>query len=91
MILSMGAKLEIDEDLLNAAEQAASRRGQTVSTFVEQALRDAFVRIEERRLPAGNRQKIELPTFRGQGLRPGVNLDDSAGLLDLMESPHAPD
>jgi hypothetical protein len=28
----------------------------------------------------------KLPTFRGQGLRPGVNLDDSAALLELMES-----
>ena len=25
-----------------------------------------------------------LPTFRGQGLAPGVDLDDSASLLDLM-------
>lgn len=27
-----------------------------------------------------------LPTFRGQGLYPGVNLDDSASLLELMEA-----
>lgn len=26
-----------------------------------------------------------LPTFAGNGLRPGVDLDDSANLLDLME------
>jgi hypothetical protein len=25
-----------------------------------------------------------LPTFRGQGLKPGVDLDDTASLLDLM-------
>jgi hypothetical protein len=28
---------------------------------------------------------IILPTFAGQGLQPGVDLDDSASLLDLME------
>ncbi|HXH92856.1 MAG TPA: hypothetical protein VNN25_14835 [Thermoanaerobaculia bacterium] len=27
-----------------------------------------------------------LSLLRGQGLRPGVNLDDSAALLELMES-----
>jgi hypothetical protein len=92
MILSMGTKLKIDDDLLSAAEQAASRRGQTVSAFVEQALRDAFARTAERPLSEDrNRERVELPTFRGRGLRPGVNLDDSAGLLELMESPHAPD
>jgi hypothetical protein len=26
-----------------------------------------------------------LPTFAGQGLQPGVDLDDTASLLDLME------
>src|SRR5258706_11823259 len=32
--------------------------------------------------------RVNLPTFRGQGLRPGVNLDDSAALLEVMESPN---
>jgi hypothetical protein len=26
-----------------------------------------------------------LPTFRGRGTRPGVNLDDSAALIERME------
>lgn len=29
--------------------------------------------------------RIPLPTFRGGGLQPGVDLDDSASLLELME------
>ena len=33
----------------------------------------------------------KLPTFLGQGLRPGVNLDDSAALLELMESDRGSD
>jgi len=28
---------------------------------------------------------VALPTYRGEGLQPGVDLDDSASLLDLME------
>ncbi|HEX3071644.1 MAG TPA: hypothetical protein VHX14_23985 [Thermoanaerobaculia bacterium] len=31
-------------------------------------------------------RRIELPTFRGQGLHPGVDLDDNASLLELMEN-----
>lgn len=33
---------------------------------------------------------VPLPTFRGQGLQPGVDLDDSASLLELMDSRDAP-
>lgn len=84
----MGVKLEINEDLLAAAEQVALRRGQSLSAFVEQALRDAFASPRDGLTVQG---KVELSTFRGRGLRPGVNLDDSASLLELMESRNAPD
>jgi len=33
---------------------------------------------------------VPLPTFRGRGLQPGVDLDDTASLLDLMASRDAP-
>ena len=33
---------------------------------------------------------VPLPTFRGRGLQPGVDLDDSASLLDLMDRRDAP-
>jgi hypothetical protein len=33
-----------------------------------------------------HRAKVKLPTFKGNGTKPGVDLDDSAALLDLMES-----
>jgi hypothetical protein len=29
---------------------------------------------------------VPLPTFEGQGLLPGVDLDDTASLLDLMQA-----
>lgn len=88
MILSMATRLKINEELLAAAEQAALRRGQTLSAFVEQALRDAFTRASD---GVTARERRELPTFRGRGLQPGVHLDDSSSLLELMEPSHAPD
>ena len=33
---------------------------------------------------------VPLPTFPGLGLQPGVDLDDSASLLDLMDNRDAP-
>jgi hypothetical protein len=85
----MRALLEIDEKLLAAAEQEAIRRGRSLSALVELAL-SAFVGPMPRtgNAPQG---RVDLPTFRGQGLRPGVNLDDSAALLELMDSPNAAD
>jgi hypothetical protein len=40
-------------------------------------------RVREPDLPS-------LPTFRGRGLQPGVDLDDTPALLDRMEGRDAP-
>ena len=40
---------------------------------------------------AGQRDKVHLITFSGKGMLPGVDIDDSAALLDLMESSDDPD
>jgi hypothetical protein len=42
--------------------------------------------FEDERQGKRTLRRSELPTFSGQGLRPGVDLDDSAALLELMES-----
>ena len=40
--------------------------------------------------PAARPQKpVALPTFKGKGLQPGVDLDDAASLLDLMQADDA--
>jgi hypothetical protein len=84
----MRALLDIDEGLLAAAEREATRRGQSLSALVTLAL-SAFV-APTPRTECGPRGQVNLPTFLGKGLRPGVNLDDSAALLELMESrPHS--
>ena len=81
----MKALLEIDDTLLAAAEREATRRGQSLSALVEMAL-SAFVAPTPRASPG--RERVHLPTFRGQGLRPRVNLDDSAALLELAGGTH---
>jgi hypothetical protein len=81
----MRTTLALDDDLYREAKRAALDSGTTVTAVIEAALREKLLR----RHGAGRRRKkVPLPTFRGRGLMPGVDLDDSASLLDLMEARH---
>ncbi len=77
----MRTTVRLDDHLLAEAKQLAARTGRTLTAVIEDALRQALVN--------SNRTKkstpVKLPTFRGDGLQPGVDLDDTASLLDLME------
>jgi hypothetical protein len=77
----MRTTVDVPEDLLRQAKEQAARTGRTLGQVVEEALRISFTRSGE----AAARGPLELPTFRGTGLLPGVDLDDSASLLDVME------
>ncbi len=77
----MRTTIRLNDDLLGEAKAHAARKGCTLTAFIEDAVRSALA-------DATVRQKQgppKFPTFKGTGLRPGVDLDDSAALLDLME------
>ena len=82
----MRTTIRLDADLLARAKQLAARTGRTLTAVIEDALRSALARPRSRRNP----EPVELPTFGSGGTRPGVDLDDSASLLDVMESGDAP-
>jgi hypothetical protein len=76
----MRTTVSLDEALLKQARQAALDRGISLNELVVTALR-----LELHRLTKPHRRKeTKLPTFRGSGLRPGVDLDDTASLEDVM-------
>ena len=77
----MRTTITIDDDLLRQARQAALTRSCTLSTIVEEALRKALAAP----VPLSSSRPTRLATFRGRGLRAGIDLDDSAGLLDTMD------
>jgi plasmid stability protein len=77
----MRTTITIDDRLLAEAKARAARSGRTLNAVVEDALRAALAR-ERRPRPRPGRA---LPTFAGSRLLPGVDLDDSAALLDRME------
>ena len=82
----MRTTIRLDADLLARAKQLAARTGRTLTAVVEDALRAALAQSRPRR----GREAIELPTFGSGGTHPGVDLDDTASLLDVMESGDAP-
>ena len=81
----MRTTITIDDQLLAEAKEIAARSGRTLNSVVEDALRASLARQRRDR----SRPKLKLPTFAGSQLRPGVDLDDGAGLVDLMEEAQA--
>lgn len=76
----MRTTIRLDDDLLREAKAHAARTDRTLTQVIEDALRAALSRAEA--LEA--EEPIEIPTSPGR-LRAGVDLDDTAGLLDLLE------
>jgi len=77
----MRTTVRLDDELLAQAKQLALETGRTLTAVIEDALREVLAR----RHTTSKRPRVQLPTFGGQGLQPGVDLDRSASLLDLME------
>jgi hypothetical protein len=77
----MRTTTHLEDHLLKEARSAAAESGRTLTQFVEDALREKLAR----RRQLAKRPRVMLHTFKGNGIRPGVDLDDSAALLDLME------
>jgi len=73
--------IRLDARLLAEAKKTAASSGRTLTAVIEDALREWLLRRR------GQRTTViaTLPTFRGHGVLPGVDLDNSAGLLALME------
>jgi hypothetical protein len=81
----MRTTINLDDALLAEAKQVAARTGRTLTAVVEDALRQSLHRRHQT-----TRQAIDLPVFGEGGTQPGVDLDDSAALLDLMEQDDPP-
>jgi len=83
----MRTTIHLPDDLLAEAKKAATESHRTLTAVIQDALRETLSR-RSRRATGG---RVRLTTFGRKGTQPGVDLDDSATLLDLMEGPGAPD
>ena len=78
----MRTTVRLDEALLERAKREAARRGETLTALIERGLRLVLASPQARR----ERRYVRLPVSKaGGGTLPGVDLDDSAALLDIVE------
>ncbi|MGH3695070.1 MAG: ribbon-helix-helix protein, CopG family [Pseudonocardiaceae bacterium] len=78
----MRTTLRVDDELLRQAKSHAARQGRSLTSVFEEALRRLLAESERHE----QRARVALPVSAASGgLLPGVDLDDSAALLDVME------
>jgi hypothetical protein len=80
MYSCMRTTVRINERLLADAKRHALETGRTLTAVLDDALRQLLYRSR----PTPGDPATRLPTWGRGGTRPGVDLDDSAGLEDLM-------
>lgn len=78
----MRTTINIDDSLLSEAKQRAAETHRTLTSVIEDSLRQSFAKNRNGQSSA----PVDLPTFGGSGLQPGVDLDDTSALLDLMDN-----
>ena len=78
----MRTTVKIDDQLLLEAKQKALASNTSLSALIETALKEM---LSKRQHP-GKRIPVKLVTFKGQGIKHGVDLDDTAALFDLMDA-----
>lgn len=77
----MRTTIYIPDDLLTEVKRLAAETHTTVTAVIEDALRERLARRRKKT----QLKPVLLTTYGKKGVQPGVDLDDTASLLDLME------
>lgn len=78
----MRTTIQLNDQLHQLAREYAVMHGKTFTAVLEEALREKLLKRDKK--PSSKR--ISLKTVKGQGLQAGIDLDNNAGLLDLMDA-----
>lgn len=80
----MRITIRLEDQLHKEARSFAAQSGRTLTAVIEDALRQSLARMKVK----PTHQRVYLPVS-GEvgGLQPGVDLNNSAALLDLIEPP----
>jgi hypothetical protein len=81
MLLCMRTTLQINDQLLIRAKKIAAETHRTLTSIIEDALRLSFE--NQKRLKTSKPFKIR--TFDGGGPFPGIDINHSAALLDILD------
>ncbi len=78
----MRTTIRLSDALLERAKREALKRGITLTALIERGLQREIAKPAK----TSERRRVHLPVCkRGGGSMPGVDLNDSAALLDRME------
>lgn len=77
----MRTTINLDDELLHAAKVRAAERRTTLTALIAQALRRELADDAS----SGQQERIQLRTFAGNGVQPGVDLADNASVRDAMD------
>ncbi|MDI3464021.1 MAG: hypothetical protein OJF50_002842 [Nitrospira sp.] len=78
----MRTTINLPDDLMIQIKKLATATHSTVTALIEETLREGLARRRHRR----RAMRVILPTYGKQGPLPGVDIDDTASMLDVMES-----
>jgi len=78
----MRTTVRLDEKLLKEVKRHAAESGMTLTAIIEESLRERLARKSGRDKARAN---VRLHAVGKGGLHAGIDLDDSASLLDAME------
>lgn len=85
VVMKMRTTININDSLLLQAKQTSIERNCTLGEVIDDALRIALAR-EDAGSEAGDPRIAPLKTYCGKGLQTGVDLSNSAALLEIIES-----
>lgn len=78
----MRTTVRLDDALLDRAKREARRRGETLTSLIERGLRLVLAGPAHRH----DRRRVVIPVCPARGgTLPGVDLDDSGALIDVVE------
>jgi len=78
----MRTTLNIDDQLLNLAKYRAVEQGVSLSTVIENVLRQSLLKPS-----VVERKSIHIIAAAGSGVKPGVDLDNGRSVLDIIDDP----
>lgn len=79
----MRTTIELDDDLHATVKRLAAESGCTMQEIIQDALRESLTPQLRTQRP-----RTELPVSKGTGVLSGVDLEDSAALLEIMGEHH---
>jgi hypothetical protein len=77
----MRTTIRLNDDLLTRAKEEAIKTGRTLTAVIEDSLRQTLASKTVKR----KRRRTRLPSSGKGWLQPGVDLDRTADLLDIMD------